>query len=65
MTTQVVARQVEAVMDSFAPELFRNWLPVPQDDERAERERRDEEARRQQQALQELAERVSLARTIV
>lgn len=58
----------EAVMDTFAPEFSRFWLPVAEhDDDRHDgREaRRDEEARRQQQALEELAERVTAARSIV
>lgn len=52
-------------MDSFANELTRFWLPGPDADERAEADRRDDEARRQQQALEELAERVTAARSVV
>lgn len=42
-------------MESAASEFSRFWLPLP----------RDDEARRQQKALEELAVRVSAARMIV
>jgi hypothetical protein len=54
-------------MDSFAPEFSRFWLP-PRDAEDpvpGERTRADDEARSQQAALEDLAGRVSAARTIV
>lgn len=52
-------------MDSFAPEFSRFWL-LPGDEERVEPARlEDEAAQRQRQALEELAERVTAARTIV
>lgn len=65
--TDAVASE-EAVMDMFAPEFSRFWLPVRERDDHSQdgREvRRDDEARRQQQALEELAERVTAARSIV
>jgi hypothetical protein len=53
-------------MDMFAPEFSRFWLPEAE--ERGEREvpeRRDEDSsRREREALAELAERVSAARSI-
>jgi hypothetical protein len=52
-------------MDSFAPEFFRYWLPATETEERAQADRRDEDARRQREALEQLAERVTAARTIV
>ena len=55
-------------MDTFAPEFSRFWLPVRErdGDRRDGRDaRRDDEARRQEQALAELAERVTAARSIV
>ncbi|MCL4764256.1 MAG: hypothetical protein KJ018_21170 [Burkholderiales bacterium] len=53
-------------MDSFANELTRYSMPGREIDERADADRRDDEAaRRQQQALAELAERVRAARGIV
>jgi hypothetical protein len=58
---------IEAVMDMFAPEFSRFWLPEAE--ERGEREvpeRRDEDSsRREREALAELAERVSAARSVV
>lgn len=55
-------------MDTFAPEFSRFWFPVrEQAGDRPERHdrRREDEARRQQEALEELAERVTAARSIV
>jgi hypothetical protein len=49
-----------------APDFSRFWLPTTDASEPAFRdERRDEEAHRQQRALEELNERVNLARSIV
>lgn len=54
----------ETVMETFAPEFSRFWLHVvEQAGDR--REDREDEARRQQQALEELAERVTAARSVV
>jgi hypothetical protein len=55
----------EAIMDSFAPEFSRYWLPTREREEQAQAERRDDEARLQRDALEQLAERVTAARTIV
>jgi hypothetical protein len=55
----------EAIMDSFAPEYFRYWLPARESEERALADRRDEDARQQQEALEQLAERVTAARSII
>ena len=55
----------EAIMESFAPEFFRYWLPATETEERAQADRRDEDARRQREALEQLAERVCAARTVV
>lgn len=55
----------EAIMDSFAPEFFRYWLPARESEARAQADRRDEDAQRQREALEQLAERVTAARTIV
>jgi hypothetical protein len=55
----------EAIMDSFAPEFSRFWLPMSEADERLSGDRRDDEAKRQREALEQLAERVTAARTIV
>jgi hypothetical protein len=54
-------------MDMFAPEFSRFWLPeAEQRGEREDPERRDEDgSRREREALAELAERVSAARSIV
>ena len=51
-------------MDSFAPEFSRFWLPMAEADDRPSADR-DDEAKRQREALEQLAERVSAARTIV
>lgn len=53
-------------MDTFAPEFSRFWLGGG--DRKPGTERRDDpdaDARRQQQALEELAERVTAARSVV
>jgi hypothetical protein len=55
----------EAIMDSYAPEFSRHWLPTGEAEERAQADRRDDEARRQREALERLAERVTAARTVV
>jgi hypothetical protein len=52
-------------MDSFAPEFSRFWLPMAEADDRPSADVRDDEAKRQREALEQLAERVSAARTIV
>lgn len=52
-------------MDSFAPEFSRFWLPTDKPEDGVAADRRDDEASRQQKALEELAERVTAARTIV
>ena len=54
-------------MDSFAPEFSRFWLPASGEDERVQQADRleDEKRRQQQQALEELADRVTAARTVV
>jgi hypothetical protein len=53
-------------MDSYAPEFSRYWLAPGSGDERVQPDSpRDEAARQQQQALAELAERVTAARTVV
>jgi hypothetical protein len=52
-------------MDMFAPEFSKFWLPDRDASEALSRDDRDAEARRQQQALEELAERVNAARSIV
>jgi hypothetical protein len=64
MTTACRPKQ-EAIMDSFAPEFSRYWLPTREAEERAQADRREDEARRQREALEELAERVTAARTVV
>ena len=55
----------EAIMEYFAPEFFRYWLPARESEARAQADRRDEDAQRQREALEQLAERVTAARTIV
>lgn len=53
-------------MDSFAPEFSRCWLPAEAVERAQDRSPdEDEAARREQRALEELAERVTAARTIV
>jgi hypothetical protein len=56
-----------AVMDMFAPEFSRFWLPETEgQDERDAPARSDEDTRRRErEALAELAERVNAARSIV
>ena len=56
-----------AVMDMFAPELSRFWLPETKgQDERDVPAPSDEDTRRRElEALAELAERVNAARSIV
>jgi hypothetical protein len=49
-------------MDTFAPEFSKYWLPEAVT---AKGEARDEDTGAQQAALQELAERVSAARSVV
>jgi len=49
-------------MDTFAPEFSKFWLP---DAARVQGDVRDEDTGAQQAALQELAERVSAARSVV
>ncbi|MFO1414656.1 MAG: hypothetical protein U1F10_12275 [Burkholderiales bacterium] len=48
-------------MDTFAPEFSKFWLP----ESAANRDARDEDTGAQQAALQELAERVTAARSVV
>jgi hypothetical protein len=55
----------EAIMDSFAPEFSRYWLPTRESEQRSPTDRCDDEAQRQREALEKLAERVTAARTIV
>ncbi|MCC7325619.1 MAG: hypothetical protein IT521_02290 [Burkholderiales bacterium] len=53
-------------MDTFAPEFSRFWLPEAAEARvDAKRRQRDEESGVQQAALEELAERVSAARSVV
>ncbi len=55
-------------MDTFAPEFSRFWLPIGDRDGQRITVRNDEkdaDMRRQQQALEELAERVNAARSVV
>ena len=55
-------------MDTFAPEFSRFWLPARERDgdrQDGRDSRREDEARRQEKALAELAERVTAARCIV
>ena len=54
-------------MDTFAPEFSRFWLPLTERDSERRRQddRRDDEVRRLQKALEELAERVNAARSII
>jgi hypothetical protein len=53
---------IEVNMDTFAPEFSKFWLP---DAAIAKADARDEDTGAQQAALQELAERVSAARSVV
>lgn len=52
-------------MSTFAPEFSQFWMPghAAQDESRSES--RDEDQRNQQAALEELAERVNAARSVV
>ena len=50
-------------MDLFAPEFSRFWLPAGDID--AARERQEDEARAEMEALADLVERVAAARSIV
>lgn len=52
-------------MDTFAPDFSRFWLPAVDRDVERRRDDREDEARRQQKALEELVERVNAARSIV
>lgn len=52
-------------MDTFAPEFSRFWLSATQRDVERRHDDREDEVRRQQKALEELADRVSAARSIV
>jgi hypothetical protein len=52
-------------METFAPEFSRFWLPGNDGDVERRQDARDDEIRREKQALEELAERVSAARSIV
>jgi hypothetical protein len=52
-------------MDTFAPEFSRWWFSGGESDDPPARERHDDEMRAQEKALEELAERVSAARSIV
>ena len=51
-------------MDTFAPDFSRFWLPASERDGERRRDDRDDELRRLQQALDELVERVTAARSI-
>jgi hypothetical protein len=51
-------------MDTFAPEFSRFWLPGNERDVERRSDSRDDEVR-ERQALEELADRVSAARSIV
>jgi len=52
-------------MDTFAPEFSRFWLPGNEQAVDSRPDAREDEVRRQKQALEELADRVSAARSIV
>ena len=52
-------------MDTFAPEFSRFWLPGSERDVDSRSDSRDDDVRRERQALEELADRVSAARSIV
>jgi hypothetical protein len=52
-------------MDTFAPEFARYWLPADDPDAQRAAVEEDDQARAEQQALEELAERVNAARSIV
>ena len=52
-------------MDTFAPEFSRFWRPGNDRDAEGRSDSRDDEVRRERQALEELADRVSAARSIV
>ena len=53
-------------MDTFAPEFSRFWLSVTErDGERRHDERDDEVRQEQRQALEDLADRVNAARSVV
>ncbi len=52
-------------MDTFAPEFSRFWLPADQVRGEHRRDEREDEAHREQQALEELVERVNAARSIL
>jgi len=54
--------QPRSIMDTFAPEFSKFWLS---DATSAANDARDDDAGAQQAALQELAERVSAARSVV
>ena len=51
-------------MDTFAPEFSRYWLPTEADGDRRH-DAGEDEIRREQKALEELAERVTAARSII
>ena len=51
-------------METFAPEFSRYWLPNEVESERRH-DAGEDEVTRQQKALEELAERVTAARTII
>ena len=51
-------------METFAPEFARFWLPANERDAERRHDDRDDEVRRLQQALDELVERVTAARSI-
>ena len=52
-------------METFAPEFSRFWLPGNERVVDRAPDARDDEMRREQKALEELAERVSAARSII
>jgi len=52
-------------METFAPDFSRFWLPGNDRDVERRSDSRDDEVRRERQALEELADRVSAARSIV
>ncbi len=52
-------------MSTFAPEFSQYWMPGVSAHEEVRAESRDEDLRNQQAALEELAERVNAARSVV
>ena len=52
-------------MDTFAPEFSRFWVSAHERDAEPRPDAADDESRRMQQALDELVERVTAARSVV